>query len=251
MKKILLTLSIFALTIGAQNVTKNASFNLEKANQNELYVTLEADADVYGLQFDVNYDASQITLSESDISHMFEGSDSRSGMSVYSKIKEPGMARVIMFDLGGEAILNANNLEQVIRLTYTAENASGTTSITVNNIVAAGLHGEEVSIDDSVEATFDLNSGDMQPFDTAIVGNYPNPFNPTTAISFDLASTGHVDVVVFDLQGRKVATLYSGLLEAKEGHTFNWDASNVASGKYFARITAPGFSGTHNMTLIK
>ena len=135
MKKILVTLSIFALTIGAQNVTKNASFNLEKANQNELYVTLEADAAVYGLQFDVNYDASQITLTESDISHMFDGSDSRSSMSVYSKIKEPGMARVIMFDLGGEPILNANNLEQVIRLTYAAENTSGTTSITVNNIV--------------------------------------------------------------------------------------------------------------------
>ena len=114
MKTLLVTLSIFALSFGAQNaaVTKNASFNIEKVNANELYISLEADSDVYGLQFDLNYNADEITLTESDISHMFDGSDARSNMSVYSKIKEPGMARVIMFDLGGEAILNANNLEQ-------------------------------------------------------------------------------------------------------------------------------------------
>tara|TARA_Y100000994_G_C15656497_1_gene427654 strand:- start:526 stop:1287 length:762 start_codon:yes stop_codon:yes gene_type:complete len=253
MKTLLVTLSIFALSFGAQNaaVTKNASFNIEKVNANELYISLEADSDVYGLQFDLNYNADEITLTESDISHMFDGSDARSNMSVYSKIKEPGMARVIMFDLGGEAILNANNLEQVIRLSYSPENVSNKTTVTVNNIVAAGLHGEEVTIDDSVEATFDVSDANMNPFETQIVGNYPNPFNPVTQISFNLASAGQVDVVVFDLQGRKVATIYSGLLDAKEGHTFNWDASNVSSGKYFARITAPGFSGTHNMTLIK
>ena len=76
-------------------------------------------------------------------------------------------------------------------------------------------------------------------------------FQDASQAAKELLKEETIDVVVFDLQGRKVATLYSGLLEAKEGHTFNWDASNVASGKYFARITAPGFSGTHNMTLIK
>ena len=66
-----------------------------------------------------------------------------------------------------------------------------------------------------------------------------------------MKNAGHVDVTVYDLQGRKVASLYSGLLEAKEGHVFTWDASNVASGQYFARITAPNYSDVHNMTLIK
>ena len=253
MRKIFVILSIFALSVCAEEaaLTKNASFNIEKVNSNELYISLEANADVYGLQFDLNYNANEITLTESDISHMFDGSDTRSNMSVYSKIKEPGMARVIMFDLGGEVLLNANSLEEVIRLTYIPEIASGKTTVTVNNIVAAGLHGEEVAIDESVETTFTASADDINPFETSIVGNYPNPFNPVTSISFNLSTSGHVDVVVFDLQGRKVATLYSGLLDAKEGHTFNWDASNVSSGKYFARITAPGFSGTHNMTLIK
>lgn len=252
MKTLLVTLSIFALSFGAQNaaVTKNASFNIEKVNANELYISLEADSDVYGLQFDLNYNADEITLTESDISHMFDGSDARSNMSVYSKIKEPGLARVIMFDLGGNAILSANNLEKVLQVSYeNVDSFKGATSVTINNIVAAGAHGEGIVIDESIEFTFDLS--DETPYQTSIVGNYPNPFNPTTTIEFDLAKSGVVDVTIYDLQGRKVANLFNGNLEAAQGYTFNWDASNVASGQYFGRISAPGFSDVLNMTLLK
>ena len=93
MKKILTTLSILSLTFAAADLAKNASFAVEKSsNQNELHIKLEANADVLGLQFDVNYDPSQISLNETDIAHMFSNTDSRANMSVYSKIKEPGVA---------------------------------------------------------------------------------------------------------------------------------------------------------------
>ena len=250
MKKLLVTISILALGFAAQ-ATTTASVNVEKSNLNDLQVMLESDVDVYGLQFDVNYDASQLQLTETNITHLFSGSDVRSNMSVYSKIKEPGLARVIMFDLGGNAILDANNLEKVLQISYDNVNSfTGLTSITVNNIVAAGVHGEGITIDDSVEFTFDISDG-IAPYETSIVGNYPNPFNPTTTIEFDLAKAGVVDVTIYDLQGRKVANLYNGSLEASQGYTFNWDASNVASGQYFARISAPGFSDVINMTLLK
>ena len=60
-----------------------------------------------------------------------------------------------------------------------------------------------------------------------------------------------MDVTVYDLQGRKVVNLFNGNLDQAQGYTFNWDASSVASGQYFARITAPGFSDVINMTLLK
>ena len=252
MKKLLVMLSISALAFGAANVAKKATFTLEKANQNQLQVVLESEADVYGLQFDVNYNPSDISMTESDIAHMFDASDSRSNMSVYSKIKEPGLARVLMFDLGGQAILNANNLEKVISLSYTTENSNVSTNVTINNIVAAGAHGEEVDVtNNDLVFSFDPADENIQPFETEIVGNYPNPFNPTTKIEFNLEIAGHVEVSIYDLQGRKVTTLHNGLLDAKRGHIFNWDGSNIASGQYFARITAPGFSDVLNMTLIK
>ena len=142
-------------------------------------------------------------------------------------------------------------LEKVLQLSYdNVDSFSGLSSITVNNIVAAGAHGEGIVIDESIEFTFDINDG-IAPYETSIVGNYPNPFNPATTIEFDLSRAGVVDVTVYDLQGRKVANLYNGNLEASQGYTFNWDASNVASGQYFARISAPCFSDVINMTLLK
>ena len=251
MKKLLVTLSIFALAFSAQ-VAKKATFSLEKVNQNELQVVLESDAAVYGLQFDVNYDPADISMTKDDISHMFNASDSRSQMSVHARIKEPGLARVLMFDLGGQAILTANNQENVISISYATENSNVLTNVRIDNIVAAGLHGEEVDLSNAVfDFDFEITEDTLQPFETKIVGNYPNPFNPTTKIEFNLQTTGYVEVSIYDLQGRKVANLYNGMLEAKPGHVFNWDASNVASGQYFARISAPGFSDVLNMTLIK
>ncbi len=252
MKKLLITFSIFALTFAAdQTATKIAELKVEKANINDLHIMLESDVDVYGLQFDVNYDDEKIQLTEDNISHLFSGSDVRSNMSVYSKIKEPGLARVIIFDLGGNAILNANNTESVLELSYDNTNSfSGTASVTINNIVAAGAHGEQITMDEEIDHSFTVDNG-LNPYETSIVGNYPNPFNPTTTIEFDLAKAGFVDVTIYDLQGRKVVSLYNGNLDQAQGYTFNWDASNVASGQYFARITAPGFSDVINMTLLK
>ena len=92
------------------------------------------------------------------------------------------------------------------------------------------------------------------PTQSKLIGNYPNPFNPSTTIEFDLtdANAGLVNVVIYDLQGRKVQTLYNGWLDAGFGHKFVWNASTVASGKYFAVLSAPnGFTDTVNMTLIK
>ena len=252
MKKLLITFSICAFAFAAEQVaTTNASLKVEKANLNDLHIMLESKSDVYGLQFDLNYDDSKIQLTEDNISHMFSGSDVRSNMSVYSKIKEPGLARVIIFDLGGNAILNADDAENVLRLSYDNINAfSGDVELKFNKMVAAGAHGEEVPMDDEFTVLVDVDNG-LNPYETSIVSNYPNPFNPSTTIEFDLAKAGFVDVTVYDLQGRKVVNLFNGNLEQAQGYTFNWDASSVASGQYFARITAPGFSDVINMTLLK
>ena len=252
MKKLLITFSVLALTFASEQiVTKNAELKVDKANLNDLHVMLESGVDVYGLQFDVNYDDAKIQLTEDNITHLFSGSDVRSNTSVYSKIKEPGLARVIIFDLGGNAILNADDAENVLQLSYDNTNAfSGTATIKINNIVAAGAHGEEIPMDQEIEHSFLVDNG-LNPFETSIVANFPNPFNPTTTIEFDLAKAGFVDVTIYDLQGRKVVNLFNGNLDRSEGYTFNWDASSIASGQYFARITAPGFSDVINMTLLK
>ncbi|HEY3293880.1 MAG TPA: choice-of-anchor J domain-containing protein [bacterium] len=67
-------------------------------------------------------------------------------------------------------------------------------------------------------------------------GNYPNPFNAQTEFSFDLARAGHVELNLFDLLGRKVAQVTNGAF-APGSHAIPYDARDLASGVYIARLT--------------
>ncbi|MBU1653088.1 T9SS type A sorting domain-containing protein [bacterium] len=75
-----------------------------------------------------------------------------------------------------------------------------------------------------------------------LIGAYPNPFNPITAISFQQSAFSHVSLTVYDVSGRKVATLVNGYRDAGV-HRVTFDASGFASGVYLYRLEASG-SGT-------
>ena len=88
------------------------------------------------------------------------------------------------------------------------------------------------------------------PVQEGLMMNYPNPFNPSTTISYKLSSAGHVTLKVYDILGREVITLVD---EYQEGgvHTAHLDGQNLASGVYFYRLTAPGLSQLKKMVMIK
>ncbi len=92
------------------------------------------------------------------------------------------------------------------------------------------------------------------PSSYAMSQNYPNPFNPTTKIDFDLPYDGKVSIVLFDISGREVGTLVNDVKTAGY-YTVQFNASNLASGMYFYRISAQGtnnnFVQTKKMVLIK
>jgi hypothetical protein len=79
---------------------------------------------------------------------------------------------------------------------------------------------------------------------------YPNPFNPSTSISFSLPRAGEVELKVFDVTGRRVQTLADQRLEAGE-HRMSFDGAALPSGIYFARVEAGSFSQTQKLMLVK
>jgi hypothetical protein len=88
------------------------------------------------------------------------------------------------------------------------------------------------------------------PTKYALYPNWPNPFNPTTTIAYDLPRAGHISLRIFDLLGREVCVLKDGFVEAGT-HRAMFDGSGLASGIYFARMDAGAFSQTKKLMLLK
>ena len=86
----------------------------------------------------------------------------------------------------------------------------------------------------------------------ALHQNFPNPFNPSTQIAFDLPQSGVVTLKLFNLLGQEVGTLLSGSMNAgTHAYAFNADAFRLGSGIYFYRLSAGDFVQTRKMVLVK
>jgi len=80
--------------------------------------------------------------------------------------------------------------------------------------------------------------------------NYPNPFNPTTTISYSIPIAGDVRISVYDITGREVTKLVESFQQAGS-YAVAWDGSSSASGIYFYRVTVNGLSFSNRMVLMK
>ena len=101
---------------------------------------------------------------------------------------------------------------------------------------------------------------EMLPTRSALMPNFPNPFNPETWIPFELAEASEVRMTIYDAAGRAVRVLDLGYLPAgsyaRRSKAAYWDGRNslgepVASGTYFVRIEAGSFSATRRMAIMK
>ncbi|UCE24340.1 MAG: T9SS type A sorting domain-containing protein [Candidatus Zixiibacteriota bacterium] len=111
------------------------------------------------------------------------------------------------------------------------------------NVMYLGLESESISLTKEAGGVDNAASSGMMRV-------APNPFNPTAEISFSLAEGAQVRLEVYNIAGRKVATLIDGYLTAGD-HTARWDGSRVASGVYLARLQAGSTSDTKKMVLLK
>jgi 5'-nucleotidase len=83
-----------------------------------------------------------------------------------------------------------------------------------------------------------------------LLANYPNPFNPTTIISYELPVAGYVTLKIYNTLGQEVATLFEGVSDAGS-YQREWDASGMPSGLYFYRLQSASFTETRRMMFVK
>lgn len=88
------------------------------------------------------------------------------------------------------------------------------------------------------------------PGNFIVYPNYPNPFNPSTSISFYVPTSQNVEITIYDILGHKVETLLSDKVSPGR-HTYRWQAHSYNSGVYFYKITAGQVTKVNKMILTR
>ena len=134
---------IIALIFGASSVfaseakiaAKTANLIDQSVKKSSLNLTVESNSDIYGVQFDIKYNAQELNLTEGDIKSKV------AGVNIYSRVKEDGIARVLMFGMNGEKILdvNANNIADILDINFqSADMFKGVSQIELIDVILAG-----------------------------------------------------------------------------------------------------------------
>ncbi len=96
----------------------------------------------------------------------------------------------------------------------------------------------------------DIDEDSFLPNEYKLFNNYPNPFNPSTTIKYQLKKRGNVTLILYNSLGKRIRTLVNDNKEAGV-YSVNFNASNISSGVYFYRLISEKFVETKRMILLK
>ena len=220
-------------------------------------VRVETDADIAGFEIDLLSDG------------IFEITGASGGLAGDNGLMMSTSAtKVIGFSLTGSVVpAGSEGVLFSVSATYDPNNNGQQTVITAleegsggSRLLFAGSGGT------SLDCTFwdrnwiigtgadDLGvDGIVNKFE--LNDNYPNPFNPSTSISFSLANYGEVSLIIFDALGREVDKLVSGIY-TPGSYNVMWNGTDsngneMSSGMYFYRLNAGEFTQTKKMLFMK
>lgn len=136
--------------------------------------------------------------------------------------------------------------------TFGGDNTLGWWILSINDDAGSDtgrVYAWGLQINNQTSVDVDETPADL-PVAFALAQNYPNPFNPVTTIEYSIGARGPVTLEVYDLLGRKVATLVD---EEKSAGTYRaaFDARTIASGTYFYRLIARDFVQVRKMLLLR
>ena len=193
---------------------------------NDLIVQIASSIDVAGIQISVLID-SQIEIELKDNSHISQDSHFRNGVHqylAYSMFNQPFDSRTTEFLLKGVGNMDLDDLQ-----------------LTISDINGDALYLSQSQSGEKYQTG---------PYEFEMKELYPNPFNPSTQISFSLAMDDYVKLSAYNIRGNEVDVIFEGA-QSVGHHSYSWNASNIPSGVYYIRLQAGAMVTSQKALLIK
>jgi parallel beta-helix repeat protein len=152
--------------------------------------------------------------------------------------------------LGSASCIEGNGVIATITFQVSGQNPS----LELQHMIARTFDNEEIEIEDNPEST-DENPDNIIPINSILGANYPNPFNPTTTISYGLKEETNVNITLYNIRGQKVRTLINEIMPAGQ-HQITWNGKDnsgkqAASGVYFYRMKTNDYTKVRKAMLLK
>ena len=193
---------------------------------NDLIVQIASSTDVAGIQISVLID-SQIEIELKDNSHITQDSHFHNGLNqylAYSLFNQPFDSRTTEILLKGAGLIDLDDIQ-----------------ITISDI-----NGDALYLSHSQSG----QKYQMGPYKFEMDELYPNPFNPSTQISFSLPADNYVKLSAYNIRGNEVDVIFEGA-QGVGKHSYTWNASNLPSGVYYIRLQAGSLVSSQKALLIK
>jgi len=213
----------------------NPMVDVELGQIVKLPLYLPNEIEIEGLDLTIQYDPEIFSLIG------FNDNNSILEKSKYNTIiNTEKMGLFTLVSYANSTPVNDNGLLGYIKFEVIG-NSTRWSSISINEMKINDIQEGGFLVDGNFESSSIAHGFDFQisavPEVFALNNNYPNPFNPSTNIKFELPNDGDVRIFIYDLKGSLIDELVNGYMEAGY-HNLKWDGSYKASGVYFIQMIA-------------
>jgi len=232
---------------GAGLAKSVVSFEQYQANEQgavQIPISVQNLEPVAGIQVEISLDPDLVTV------QAVEAVDRAAGMHVAYNLKGDRL-KILVLDFQARTIAAGSG--PIVRVTLQLTNPRGPdVELTLDEVLLSTSDAQSIPVAFEKQSIV-INA--LVPATYALQQNYPNPFNPQTQIRFELPETAITRLVIYNLRGQEVATLVEETRDAGF-YTETWDGFDglgrpVASGVYFARLTAGTFSSQVKLVLLR
>ena len=227
LKKFILITLVNAILGSARSAQLNGHAEIKYITSgNDMIIQINSDVDLVGVQLSLLKDA-HVNIELKDNSHINQDSHFKNGIIqylAYSMFNQPFDSRTTEFLIHSAGNLDMNDVQ----------------------IIVADVNGDALNLSHS-QGDRNYQSG---PHSFELSKLYPNPFNPSTEVSFSLPMDNHVRLAAYDVKGKEVDMIFEGAQSVGQ-HSYTWNASNLPSGVYYIRLQAGELATSQKALLIK
>lgn len=235
---------IISFIVGEENEAVFSEVSLMKGGDDLIYLTVNSKEAIAGLQFEVTFDSTVIDMGIPILSTRNNGFSLKANKGSTS-------LEVMAFSMAGET-LDLNDPIMMIPLSVKGD-FQGTVSIDVKDFILSRPDGNTISLRVSAGEIYVVSS---VPSRFILNQNFPNPFNKETVIKFDLPESALIDLVIYDISGKRIRALEEAAVLPAGFHAKPWDGLDdkgvsVPSGEYVCSMKVGANFHAMKMVLLR